>query len=147
MAEQQAEKKLRLSKKMLAEVMRGIDFCMMTTVGAYGRLHSRPMSNNKNVEWDGDTWFFAYADSSQAEETEREPNVNLAYAVPDDILFVSLTGRGEIVKDDAKKKELWYDELTRWFPNGPEDDKVVLIKVTGKHAQYWGKEGDGELEL
>ena len=143
----QEERKVQLTKKKLADIMKDIDICMMTTVGAYGHLHSRPMSNNRNVTWDGDTWFFAFADSSQAQETEREPNVNLAYAVPEKIIFVSVVGRGEIVKDDTKKKELWYDELERWFPNGPEDDNVVLIKVSGKEAFYWGKDGDGELKL
>lgn len=147
MAHHNEEKKLRLNKKMLSDVMKEIDICMMTTVGAYGHLHSRPMSNNRNVEWDGDTWFFSYADSSAVKETERDSNVNLAYAVPDDIVFVSVTGKAEIVKDDAKKKELWYDELDRWFPDGPEDNKVVLIKVAGKQATYWSKEGDGELDL
>lgn len=147
MAHHNEEKKLRLNKKMLSDVMKDIDICMMTTVGAYGHLHSRPMSNNRNVDWDGDTWFFSYADSSQVKETEKEPNVNLAYAVPDDIVFVSVTGKGEIVRDDAKKKELWYDELERWFPDGPEDNKVVLIKVAARRAYYWSKEGDGELEL
>lgn len=62
-------------------------------------------------------------------------------------MFVSVTGRGEIVKDDEKKKELWYDGLKMWFPNGAEDNAVVLIKVTGKYAYYWSKEGDAELEL
>ncbi len=147
MAHHNEEKKLRLNKKMLSDVMKDIDICMMTTVGAYGHLHSRPMSNNRNVEWDGDTWFFSYADSSQVKETEKESNVNLAYAVPDDIVFVSVTGKGEIVKDDAKKKELWYDELERWFPEGPEDNNVVLIKVSGRKVLYWSKEGDGELDL
>ena len=147
MAHHNEEKKLRLNKKMLSDVMKDIDICMMTTVGAYGHLHSRPMSNNRNVDWDGDTWFFSYADSSQVNETEKESNVNLAYAVPDDIVFVSVTGKGEIVKDDAKKKELWYDELERWFPEGPEDNNVVLIKVSGRKVLYWSKEGDGELDL
>lgn len=147
MAHHSEEKKLKLSKKMLADEMKKIDFCMMTTIGGYGRLQSRPMSNNRNVTWEGDTWFFSYADSSQVKDVERDPNVNLAYAMPDEILFISLTGRGEIVKDDAKKKELWYKDLERWFPKGPEDNSVVLIKVVGKHAQYWSKEGDAELAL
>lgn len=147
MAHHNEEKKVRLSPKMLADVMKDIDICMMTTVGAYGHLHSRPMSNNREVEWDGDTWFFSYADSSQVKEIEREANVNLAYTLPDDIVFVSVTGKAEIVRNDGKKKELWYDGLKRWFPDGPEDNKVVLIKVAGKRAYYWGKDGDGELEL
>src|SRR5687768_12955188 len=117
MPHHEEEKKLRLSKKMLAGVMKDIDFCMMTTVGPYGRLQSRPMSNNKKVEWDGDTWFFAYADSTQARDVERDRNVNLAYARPDEILFLSLMGRAEIVKDDQKKKEMWFKDLERWFPD------------------------------
>ena len=147
MAHHSQEKKLKLSKKTLADEMKKIDFCMMTTVGAYGRLQSRPMSNNRNVTWEGDTWFFSYGDSSQVKDVERDANVNLAYALPDEILFISLTGRGEIVRDDEKKKELWYKDLERWFPKGPEDDNVVLIKVEGKHAAYWSKEGDAELAL
>lgn len=147
MAKQQESEKVSLSKKMLAEIMKDIDICMMTTVGTYGHLHSRPMSNNRNVTWDGDTWFFSRSDSSQVREIERDANVNLAYSVPDKILFVSVTGRGDILKDDKKKKELWYDELERWFPEGPEDNDIVLIRVKGRKAYYWGKDGDGELEL
>jgi general stress protein 26 len=137
----------KLSKKMLSKVMKDLDFCMMTTKGARGRLHSRPMSNNRNVDWDGDTWFFAYADSSQVKELKRDKSVSLSYAVPEKILFVALTGQGEIIKDEEKKRALWYDDLKRWFPKGPEDKKVVLIKVEAKLAHYWGKDGDGELAL
>ena len=147
MAEHEEEQKLKLTKKMVAEAMKEIDLCMMTTVGQYGHLHSRPMSNNREVEWDGDTWFFARADSSQARQIGRNPNVNLAYGQPDDILFISVLGKGEIVDDVAKKKELWYDELERWFPDGPEDDNIVLIKVVAHTAAVWSKEGDGELKL
>lgn len=141
------EKKVKLDKKMLTKVMKDIDFCMMTTNGARGRLHSRPMSNNRNVEFDGETWFFSYADSSQVKEIKKDSSVNLSYAVPEQILFLSLAGKGEVVKDDAKKKELWYGELERWFPEGPESKKVVLIKVDAKLVHYWSKDGEGELAL
>jgi general stress protein 26 len=146
-AAQKKEKKVKLNKKMLTKVMKDIDFCMMTTNGARGRLHSRPMSNNRNVEFDGETWFFSYADSSQVRELKKDSNVSLSYAVPEEILFISLAGKGEIVKDNAKKKELWYGELERWFPEGPEDKKVVLIKVDAKLVHYWSKDGEGELAL
>jgi general stress protein 26 len=146
-AAQKKEKKVKLNKKMLTKVMKDIDFCMMTTNGARGRLHSRPMSNNRNVEFDGETWFFSYADSSQVRELKKDSNVSLSYAVPEEILFISLAGKGEVIKDNAKKKELWYGELERWFPEGPEDKKVVLIKVDAKLVHYWSKDGEGELAL
>jgi len=33
------------------------------------------------------------------------------------------------VDDIAKKRELWIDDLERWFENGL-DESIVLIKVT-----------------
>jgi general stress protein 26 len=147
MAHHQEDKKLELDKKMLVDVMKRVDICMMTTVAATGGLHSRPMSNNKDVEWDGDTWFFAQADSSQVQEIARNPNVNLAYSRPDKIIFVSVTGSGSVVNDLAKKKELWYKALDMWFPNGPEDPAVVLLRIEGAYAYYWSKEGEGNLDL
>jgi len=147
MAQQQQDRPLKLDKKTLAKTMKEIDFCMMTTLQSNGQLNSRPMSNNRNVDWDGDTWFFAFKDSHQVKETHRHSNVNLSYALPQQVLFISLKGRGEIVTDVAKKKELWYDDLERWFPEGPEDESVVLIKVVGEYVDYWSMEGDGSLDL
>ena len=132
-----------LTKKKLAEMMAKLDFCMMSTVGPYGHLESRPMSNNRNVEWDGDTWFFTFADSDQARQIEKNPNVNLAYQDTDSFLFIALSGKGSISSSVAKKKELWYKDLERWFPEGPEDEKVVLIKVEGMHATVWSQDVSG----
>jgi general stress protein 26 len=139
--------KISLTKEMVSEAMKKVDFCMMTTLGTQRGMHTRPMSNNKNVEWDGDTWFFSAADSSLVQEITDNPKVNLSYSQPKDILFITLSGDGEIVTDVDKKKELWDDELKTWFPEGPESEGVVLIKVMSKSAHYWSKEGEGELAL
>lgn len=42
----------------IAKLMAAMDFCMLTTRTKGGRLHARPMSNNGEVEFDGDVWFF-----------------------------------------------------------------------------------------
>ena len=62
-------------------------------------------------------------------------------------MFISMTGRGVIVKDLEKKKELWLDELERWFKDGPESESVVLIKVRPTLVAYWSKTGEGEISL
>ncbi len=73
MADHEEDQKIKLSKKMLANVMKEIDICMMTTVGSYGRLHSRPMSNNRNVDWDAETWFFASAVPARSKKLRASP--------------------------------------------------------------------------
>ena len=43
----------------VAALLAKLDICMMTTRASDGGLHGRPMSNNGEVEYDGDSSFFA----------------------------------------------------------------------------------------
>ena len=63
----------------IAKLMRDLDFCMLTTHTKGGGLRARPMSNNGEVEFDGDVWFFSAADSRKVREIEATPRVQLSY--------------------------------------------------------------------
>ena len=43
--------------------------------------------------------------------------------------------------DAAKKRELWNSVVEAWFPDGPDDDGVVLLKVEADSAEYWDSPG------
>lgn len=133
--------------KRVAEMMRDLDFCMFTTRSSDGRLHARPMSNNGEVEFDGDVWFFSAAETRKVEEIEAESAVHLSYADIERYRFISMSGNAEIVRDPKKKRELWIKELERWFDDGPESESIVLIKVTPNVVAYWNGEDAGELNL
>lgn len=47
----------------LSRKLSKIDFCMLNTHDPAGQINSRPMSNNGDVEYDGDSWFFSYEDT------------------------------------------------------------------------------------
>jgi general stress protein 26 len=127
----------------IAKMMRDLDFCMLTTKAEDGALRSRPMSNNGEVEFDGDVWFFSAADSRKVSEIEADPFVQLSFSDPKRFLFISMSGEASIVDDVAKKRELWMEDLERWFEDGPDDESIVLIKVTPAIVAYWnGEEGD-----
>jgi general stress protein 26 len=121
----------------LREIVKAVDFCMLTTVDERGDLHSRPMSNNREVEFDGDLWFFTYGSSHKVEEIGRVSKVNASFADIDAQQYASLTGRAEVVRDRAKIKELWKPELRAWFPEGVETPDIALLKVTVERAEYW----------
>jgi general stress protein 26 len=128
----------------LEQSIEGIYIATMTTLTPDGKLHGRPMATQQ-VEFDGDLWFYTYKDSSKVKEIRQNPQVQLGYNKDEKQTWVDVTGKAEIIEDDAKKKELWYEELRRYFPDGPEDDNVVLIKVKPDEAEIWSSsDGTGE---
>ena len=140
-------KKPAESIKKVAEMMRDIDFCMFTTASTEGGMYGRPMSNNGEVEFDGDIWFFSGADTRKIKEIKADPRVHLSYVDTQNFRFIAMSGEAEIVRDRDKKRELWLDELKRWFPDGPDSKDVVLIKVHPTLVAYWTGDGDGEIKL
>ena len=121
----------------LREMIKGIDLCMLTTVDESDDLHSRPMSLNGDVDESGNLWFFTSSNSHKASEIERNPNVNVSFIDTDQQHYVSISGAAELVRDKQKIKELWKPVLKAWFPAGPDQADIALLKVKLKKAEYW----------
>lgn len=133
-----SEEKTREEKlRKLREMVKAIDICMLTTFDERGDPHSRPMSNNREIEFDGDLWFFTYGSSHKVDEVGRTPKVNASFADVDGQRYASLTGRAEVVRDRAKIEELWQPQLKAWFPDGVETPDIALLKVSVERAEYW----------
>ena len=122
----------------MAELLRGERFAFLTTVMKDGRLASRPMTLQE-VEFDGDLWFFAERDSNPVRHITDSPQVNVGAGSGGS--WVSLSGDAVLVADVAKKRELWNSAVEAWFPQGPDDDSVVLLKVEADSAEYWDSPG------
>jgi general stress protein 26 len=131
----------------IAEAMREIDTCMLATRAADGELHARPMSNNGKVEWDGSSWFFAPADGPLVSEIRDDPTALTSYRASDRFAWVALSGTAEVVEDPAAKRRNWLPELEQWFPNGPDDPGVVLIRIDARLARWWTEQGEGAADL
>ena len=121
----------------LRELVKEIDFCMLTTVAENGDLHSRPMSSNGDIDSDGALWFFTSASSHKVHEIEKLPKVNVSFADPDNQHYVSISGTAQLVRDRNKIDELWRPEFKMWFPNGKDDPDVALLRVSPEKAEYW----------
>jgi len=125
----------------LRELVKDIDFCMLTTVDEGGDLHSRPMSANGDIDADGDIWFFTNASSHKVSEIEKLPKVNVSFADPDNQRYVSVSGTAQLVRDRAKIDELWRPEFKIWFPKGKDDPEVALLRIALEKAEYWDSPG------
>ncbi len=120
----------------LNELIKDIDFTMMTTIDTDGVLRSRPMSTQESEVTEA-LWFFTSDQTHKTEEIEKDNRVNLSYAKPDDNAYVSVSGTAEIVHDKAKMEELWNPVLKAWFPKGLDDPHICLMKVNAEQAEYW----------
>jgi general stress protein 26 len=129
----------------IKELVEGIDFCMLTSIDE-GNLRSRPMSTQQ-AEFDGDLWFFTSDDTHKVDEINKDNRVNVAYAKPDDNVYVSISGRAEVSHDRAKIEELWSPILKAWFPEGLDDPHLCLLKVSAEKAEYWESPSGKVVEL
>ena len=124
--------------RKVAELIKGERFAFLTTIAPGGTLTSRPMTLQE-VEFDGDLWLFAARSSHPVAHIAAQPQVNVG--VGSGGTWVSLTGDAVVVEDVAKKRELWNSGVEAWFPQGPDDDSVVLLKVEADSAEYWDSPG------
>ncbi len=122
--------------KKVGEMIKGIRFAMMTTIGETGNLHSRPMAVQE-MDFDGDFWFFTSSHSGKIESIEHDQHVNLAFTKESDNKWISIAGRAQMVTDRAKIKELWNPLMKTWFPKGVDDPELCLIRVGAESAEYW----------
>lgn len=118
------------------ELIKDIKVCMLTTMTADDTHVSRPMTVQQ-AEFDGDLWFFAFADSSKVQEIGLHPQVNVAFSDTGGNTWVSLSGTAETIEDRAKAEELWNPLLKAWFTEGLDTEGLMLIKVHAESAEYW----------
>ncbi len=136
----------------LAERMRDLDFCVLSTHAADGSIAGRPMSNNREVAFDGDTWFFADDSAHLVGEIDADPQVGLAYQGKAGMLglrplFITIEGTATLIRDRAAFAEHWTKDLERWWPQGIDAPGLVLVRVAAKRAHYWDGEDEGEVRL
>ncbi|MBY5315923.1 pyridoxamine 5'-phosphate oxidase [Rhizobium leguminosarum] len=139
-----------MSLENLSSQLKKIDFCMLSTNAGSGRISARPMSNNGDVEYDGDSWFFSYEDSRKITEIEGIDTVSLTFTAPPSLLgkpgiFIAVEGFASLVREKAAFEEHWVPDLERWFPEGVDTPGIVLIKVSASSIRYWDGEEDGEV--
>ena len=136
----------------ISEKMRDIDFTMLSTRTEGGALSGRPMSNNRQVDFDGDSFFFTCEDKRSVADIRRDPNVGLTYQSKSGMLgmkpfFIAVEGRAELIQDKSRFAEHWTKDLDAWFKDGVDTPGLVLIKVVAQRLHYWDGYEEGEIAL
>ncbi|QEL14496.1 pyridoxamine 5'-phosphate oxidase family protein [Limnoglobus roseus] len=124
----------------LVELVKDVRVAMMTTHSPDGgKLHSRPMYTHKidATKFDGTLWFMTDIDSPKVEELVQHHDVLLTYAAPEKNRYVVVSGEVSVEKNPEVARELWNVHAKGWWPGGPDDPKLGLIRVHVTSAEYW----------
>jgi general stress protein 26 len=139
----------------ISEAMRDIDFCMLVSRAEDGSLGGRPMSNNREVEYEGTSWFFTYEHYRSVADIERDPSIGLSYQAKAGLkglvgapgMFIHVEAEARLVRDKARFAEHWDKELDIWFPQGVDTPGIVMIEARAKRIHYWSGKDEGEVRL
>lgn len=141
-----------LSLEDISEKMRDMDFTILSTRTEGGALAGRPMSNNRQVEFDGDSYFFTLDSTRTVADIERDPAVGLGYQGKSGALgmkpfFITVEGKAELIRDKGRFAEHWNKDLDAWFKEGVDTPGLTLIKVSAQRLHYWDGYDEAEIPL
>lgn len=135
---------MTLSMADLARRMRDIDTCLLCTTRPDG-LDTRPMSNNRDVEWDGTCWFFALESTGAVRQIGADPRVLVTYT-GERGTWIAVQGTATLHGDRELMAKHWDPDIERWFEQGVDTPGLRLIEVTTRKIRYWTfEDGDGEI--
>ena len=129
----------------LVALIEALDVGMLTTEDENGHLRSRPMATQRAES--GILWFFTGKDSPKVEEMQKDAEVNVSYADPNNQVYVSVSGIAQTFHDPAKIRELWSGGAQRWFPEGPDDPRLMVLKIEITQAEYWDVDKRAMIQL
>ena len=120
------------------QLLGGFRAGMFITHGVDGELHPRPMQLAE-VQPDGTVWLMSDLTTQKVEELREDARASLT--LQDGGRFVALSGKAELVRDPDRAERLWSEPWRVWFPKGPRDPNVALIKIVPSSGEYWDGKG------
>lgn len=130
----------------VSKILSDVDLAMLMTQTQDGLIAGRPMSNNRNVEFNCNSFFLTSDRTRMVADIERNRNVALSYCRPGKpTIFITVQGEAELIRDEMAFKKHWTQDLTRWFPRGLNSPHLILIKVRASRIHYWDGSKEGEV--
>jgi general stress protein 26 len=117
----------------LRALLKGMEIGFLTTVDGGGTFHSRPMQLQRHDD-DGTLWFATSLDSRKCEDLRANPRCCAAFLKSSK--YVSISGSAHLVKDERMIRKLWTPAWRGWFPGGPEEPDLVLLRIVPEHVEY-----------
>lgn len=122
----------------LQELIGKFDVGMLITHDE-GGMAARPMNVAEHDEQSGELLFVTSMETGKVDEILA--GADTAVVFQDSTRYVSLSGEAVISNDREKIKALFNKGWELWFPEGPEQEDIRLIRFTPVIGEYWDMSG------
>lgn len=109
-------------------------------VTAAGGLSARPLTT-RAADPDGVLWFLVGASGEIARDVAADPQILLVYAKPGDSRYLSVGGTARLLHDEQRAQRLWTRWATPYFPGGPDDPDLRVLRVDISKVEIWEPHG------
>jgi general stress protein 26 len=117
------------------DIIEKVGIAMLTTQFA-GGLRARPLEARPDRDA-GIIWFLTDARSGKDDEVAAAPDVGLVFIDASNRAYLSITGRAETRCDSAQAAEIWKSTDQVWWPGGPDDPTLRVLRVEPRTAELW----------
>jgi general stress protein 26 len=108
---------------------------MLTTRFA-GGMRARPLDARPDRR-EGAIYFITDVRGLKDDEIEVAPAVCFTVVDSDDKAYLSITGSAEILRDFDLAAKFWKKTDTVWWPDGPHDEHVRVLRLRPELAELW----------
>jgi general stress protein 26 len=142
----------KISLSELSRKMARIDFTMLATKSADGTMTARPMSTNREVGDNGDSWFFTDKGSRKVADIRADRHVTLSFTGAAGLsggppVFIAVEGEASLIEDRAAFADHWTKDAEYYFPDGIDTPGLVMIRVAASSVRYWDGDDQGEISV
>lgn len=122
----------------LQELVARFDVGMLITHDDSG-MAARPMSVAEHDEKSGELLFITSMETGKVDEILA--GADTAVVFQDSARYVSLSGEAVISNDRQKIEAVFKKGWELWFPEGPGQEDIRLIRFTPVIGEYWDMSG------
>ncbi len=121
----------------LKEMLEDIRIAMFVTQAADGQSRAHPMTLQTYDAATKTLWFLCKDTSDCAQDLQRDPRFLATFSNTGKNDYVSVIGQAKLERNPEKATELWNVMNEAWFPEGPQDPSLRLIRAEMGSAEVW----------
>jgi len=86
-------------------------------------------------------WLLADARTAVEWEASRQHAITLSFLSRDEHIYLQVAGDAQLVTEPGVAGTIWRHSFHRWFPGGPTDPRLLLVRFTATSADYFESRG------